>query len=433
MNTARLRRGLAAALLFAGSASVALLLAEAALRLLLPSPDGWFVFPPGLRREFEPREEIMPGVRGVSRFIVNSQGIRGDEPGAEITHRVLAVGGSTTQCLYLDQTEAWPGRLQELLNERGGGARVWVGNAGKAGRRLPEYRVQLEHLLPAHPELGTIVMLVGANDVNRRLNEDEFRPPDLGDPEVREALLDRAFDLRPRSYALFPPGRTAVWGLVSRVERAIEIRRHWVMIEDDAGRNYEIWRRRRAEAPRIRERLPDLGPALAAYATDLEAVRRLTVEHGVRVVFMTQPSIYRPDLPEDYARLLWMGWVGARQSDPDQEYYSVAALAEAYAAFNRTLLRFCRESGSECLDLEPLLPKDTRSFYDDIHFNEGGAETVARALFAYLAARPPFADSGAEMASESSTAWSRARTRADSAESPSGTIGRSSHGSSVKW
>jgi lysophospholipase L1-like esterase len=395
MSGARLRRGLGLAALLAGSASVALLLAEVALRLLLPSPEGWFVFPPGLRREFTPREEIMPGVRGVSRFIVNSQGLRGDEPDAAHTQRILAVGGSTTQCLYLDQGEAWPARLQQLLDAHGGArGRVWVGNAGKAGRRLAEYRLQLEVLLAEHPELDTVVVLVGANDVNRRLNEDAFRPVDLADPEVREALLERVFDVRPRSHALFPPRRTAVWGLVSRVQRTLEIRRHWAMIEDEGGGNYEIWRRRRAEATRIRERLPELGPALAAYAADLGELRRLAHEHGVRPIFMTQPSIYRPDLPAQYVRLLWMGWVGERQADPDQEYYSVPALAEAYAAFNRTLLGFCRESGAECLDLDPLLPKDTRSFYDDIHFNEAGAEAVARALFDYLAARPPFLGSG---------------------------------------
>jgi lysophospholipase L1-like esterase len=386
------RLRLAVVALFAASVLVALLLAEAALRVLFPAPEGWFVFPPGLRREFEPREEIMPGVRGVSRFVVNSQGVRGDEPSADHTVRILAVGGSTTQCLYLDQTEAWPQRLQELLTERfAPRARVWVGNAGKAGRWLPEYRLQLEQLLPAHPELDAIVMLVGANDVNRRLNEDErFEPLDLRRPEVREALLDRAFDVRPRAYTLVPLRRAAVFGLVARVEKAIEVRRHWQMIEDERGNQYEIWRRRRAQATRIRERLPELGPALAAYASDLEAVRALSRQHSVRVIFMTQPSIYRRDLPEEYARLLWMGWVGERQSDPDQEYYSVGALADAYAAFNDTLRDFCGRSGAECLDLEPLLPKDTRSFYDDIHFNESGAEAVARAVSSYLASRPPF-------------------------------------------
>jgi hypothetical protein len=163
------------------------------------------------------------------------------------------------------------------------------------------------------------------------------------------------------------------------------------MIEDERGSHYEIWRERRAHAARIRERLPELGPALAAYASDLEAVQALARQHAVRVIFMTQPFIYRRDLPDELARLLWMGWVGERQSDPDQEYYSIGALADAYAAFNGRLREFCGRSGAECLDLEPLLAKDTTSFYDDIHFNESGAEAVARAVSGYLASRPPFA------------------------------------------
>jgi lysophospholipase L1-like esterase len=107
---------------------------------------------------------------------------------------------------------------------------------------------------------------------------------------------------------------------------------------------------------------------------------------------MTQPFIYRRDLPDELARLLWMGWVGERQSDPDQEYYSIGALADAYTAFNGTLREFCARSGAECLDLEPLLAKDTTSFYDDIHFNEAGSEAVARAVAGYLGARLPSAE-----------------------------------------
>jgi hypothetical protein len=108
------------------------------------------------------------------------------------------------------------------------------------------------------------------------------------------------------------------------------------------------------------------------------------------VIFVTQPYVYRDDLPGEHAKLLWMGWIGERQSEPGQEYYSVGALARAYEAFNRTLLGFCRDTGAECIALEPKLPKDTRSFYDDIHFNESGAELVARVVYEYFASRPPF-------------------------------------------
>lgn len=385
-----LRRGAPPAALLGGSLGVALLLGEVLLRGLLPNPDGYYVYPPGLRSEFEPLEAIMPGVSGVSRFAVSSLGLRGDELAPEHTLRLLAVGGSTTQCLYLDQAEAWPQRLQVLLGERWGGG-VWVGNAGKAGRRLPEHRVQLEHLLPAIGGLDAVVMLLGANDLNRRLSEgDDYRPPELGQPEAREALLARAFDLYPREYALLPLRRTALFALVERVQSSIRTRRQWEMIQDRSGRNYQQWRELRARARRIRDEPPDLGTALAAYAADLRGVQGLARSHGLRVVFLTQPSIYRDDLPPELAKLLWMGWVGERQSTANQEYYSVNALARAYQAFNGTLLGFCRETGAECLDLEPRLPKDTRSFYDDIHFNESGSEQVARTLFAYLVAQPPF-------------------------------------------
>lgn len=386
-----LRRGGTSAALLGVSLGVALFLGEALLRVLVPNPDGYYVYPPGLRSEFEPLETIMPGVTGISRFAVSSLGLRGDELAPEHELRLLAVGGSTTQCLYLDQTEAWPQRLQHLLGERWGRDRVWVGNAGKAGRRLPEHRVQLEHLLPALPGLDAVVMLVGANDLNRRLSEGaDYRPPDLDRPEVREALLARAFDLYPRQYALRPLRRTALFALLEQARSSIRIRRQWEMMQDRSGRNYEQWRELRARAARILEEPPDLGIALAAYAADLRAVREIARRHGVRAVFLTQPYLYRDDLPPELAKLLWLGWVGERQTAPNQEYYSVGALAHAYEAFNGALLAFCRETDAECLDLEPLLPKDTRSFYDDIHFNEAGSEQVARTLFAYLVAQPPF-------------------------------------------
>jgi hypothetical protein len=207
---------------------------------------------------------------------------------------------------------------------------------------------------------------------------------------VRAELLARAFDLYPRDYALLPPRRSALFALVERVESSRRIRRHWQMIEDRSGSNYVLWRELRARASRIREELPDLGAALEAYASDLRAVAALVRGRGVRAVFLTQPYVYRDDLPPELAELLWMGWVGERQTDPGQEYYSVPALARAYAAFNRTLLDVCRETGAECIDLEPLLAKDTRAFYDDIHFNEAGSERVARAVFDHFAAHAPF-------------------------------------------
>ena len=61
-------------------------------------------------------------------------------------------------------------------------------------------------------------------------------------------------------------------------------------------------------------------------------------------------------------------------------------------AFDGRLLSLCRQDGLECLNLASLVPKDTSAFYDDAHFNEGGARIVANALTAYLSSIPPFAE-----------------------------------------
>jgi lysophospholipase L1-like esterase len=379
---------LATAALAVVSVGVALLLVELVLRLAVPAPEGYYIYPPGLRREFEPIESLMPGVSGTSRFVVSSQGLRGDEiPGT--AYRALAVGGSTTQCLYLDQSEAWPHRVQQLLEESWQ-APVWVGNAGKAGRRLPEYLVQLEHLLPALPGLDLVVMLVGANDVNHRLGAgDPYEPLDTSRPEVREGLLERAFDVYPRTPGFNPLRNSAIVNLLRRAASAIRVRRNWQMVQDARGRNYQHWRDLRSQASSLRDQLPDLGPALAAYRSDLERVLELARGHGVRVLFLSQPSIYREDLGEDEERFLWMGWIGDRQTRAGQEYYSAGAMARAYAAFNRVLLDFCREEGAECIDLAAQVPRDTRSFYDDIHFNEGGSERVAGIVADHLSRERP--------------------------------------------
>lgn len=112
---------------------IALVIGEVALRAMFTRPHEYYVGPPHMRRVFRPLTGIMPGVEGESRYITNSEGVRADELTADVTYHILAVGGSTTECLYLDQDEAWPHLLQTSLNENQHAYKVWVGNIGKSG------------------------------------------------------------------------------------------------------------------------------------------------------------------------------------------------------------------------------------------------------------------------------------------------------------
>jgi hypothetical protein len=123
----------------------------------------YYVWPPRLHQELHPSPRIMPGVSGASRFAVSSLGLRGDEISPDRDVRILALGGSTTECLYLDQLEAWPRLLQERL-----GPRVWVGNAGKSGLHTRHHRLQAETLLDQLPRMAAVIVLTGVNDLSAR-------------------------------------------------------------------------------------------------------------------------------------------------------------------------------------------------------------------------------------------------------------------------
>ena len=60
--------------------------------------------------------------------------------------------------------------------------------------------------------------------------------------------------------------------------------------------------------------------------------------------------------------------------------------------FNEALLTVCRINSLECYDLASAIPKDTTAFYDDCHFNEGGARLVAQFLTERVLKSAPLSD-----------------------------------------
>jgi lysophospholipase L1-like esterase len=372
--------------LLAGSAILlsclpGVLLGEVLLRAL--ASDAWFVWPPNLRHEFHPSPEIMPGVRGVSRFTINASGLRGEDFSEDQDVRLLALGGSTTECLFLDDREAWPRLLQGHLAAARKDAQIWVGSAGKSGHNTWHHEVQAERLLAQYPPIDVLLVLAGVNDLSQRLALDRaYAPP------PPDNVLDEAFEQKPLRFMDGPfYKRTALWQGLKKIDRRL---RTAGTAQDATGRVYVTWRRHRQGVRGLRNELPDLGPALSEYADNLRAIGETAARHGVRVVFLTQPTLWREDLPPELQRLLWMGGVGRFQEEEGHDYYSAGALATGMAAYNRTLLEVCREiPGALCIDLAASLPRDATTFYDDVHFNEAGSRRVARVLADRLLAADP--------------------------------------------
>jgi hypothetical protein len=141
-----------------------------------------------------------------------------------------------------------------------------------------------------------------------------------------------------------------------------------------------IQRRRRQQAVEERTELPDLSSALEEYARNIGALIDIAEEKSVRLIFMTQPTLWKAGLSEEKIALLWFGEIGKYQKGRAGKYFSVEALEEGMERYNETLLDVCRRRGIECINLASRLEKNTTIFYDDCHFNESGARMVAEIL-----------------------------------------------------
>ena len=206
------------------------------------------------------------------------------------------------------------------------------------------------------------------------------------DEVVHRQLMDRAFAIHPFLNWQKPIyKRTEIWVLLKDVKRLfVSDQTDERLEQDDSGLVYELWRENRKNAIRVREQMPDLTEALDEYRKNIGDIADIAKKRDTELILLTQPSIWREDLPARLEELLWMGGIGEFQKETGKEYYSVQVLANSMAVYNDALLGICRNRNLHCIDLARSLPRDDSVFYDDVHFNESGAVMVADVLADYI-------------------------------------------------
>lgn len=365
-------------------------LLEVFVRMALPAPHRMPTLrPPNTQMSFQYIDDgVTRGMRTV-RFTVNEYGLRGTPvPKDRRTYKIILVGGSTTECISLDDSEAWPQLLMDELNQAQTQTRVWVANAGVSGHATVHHLALLE-TLPIFKQAGMLIFLVGQNDMGSLL---AFEGQSAQSYLERDAAVLRATVLagatpqfdhpyykRLRLYELGKNGLVAVFAKFGRVGTG------------ESQNDLAKWRKRRADAARVP--LPPIETGLREYK---QRIGRLAAECkalGTRCLFMTQPTMWRADLTPEEEKLLWGGHVG-RWSE-DKGYISAGDLRKAMDAHNEALLEVCRQDGLECFDLAARVPKDRTVFFDDSHMHAGGSHLVADRVVEYLLSRPPFASSAA--------------------------------------
>jgi len=339
-----------AAVLF--GCAVAIILAEIILRIYNP-----FGFRVRGHRIIIPKNEKFvienTKIPQLDRKIVhtkNSLGFRGPEP-PENFHEYLTmvvVGGSTTECFYLQDDQAWPSRLSENLKREF--RNVWINNAGLDGHGTFGHTILMrEYIVPLKPAL--VLFFVGINDAGYHM---EDQPGDL----IQTNSLIYKSEFISLAVNLMNYVRTIRLGL-GHIPLDFENARYFDVPDEKRSSMIEHHRM-----------------CSKSYERRLENLIRISRENGIIPVFITQPALFGYAIDDITGRDLSRMEMGnfLRYMEGCMNGGIKWDILEVYNDVTRSV--GARED-VWVVDLARTMPKSTRYYYDEAHFTPAGAQKAA--------------------------------------------------------
>jgi lysophospholipase L1-like esterase len=292
----------------------------------------------------------------------NSLGFRGEELPKDPSYtKIIAVGGSTTECFFISDDKAWPQVMQAELRKNH--PKTWVNNAGLNGHSSFGHLLLLNDVVLKHKP-NYVYFLVGVNDMDRQdLNQFDNRMV-LGKSVQMEnnGWFKNAF--------LTLTNHSEVANLVYNLSKAIKARNQAIFVDkivalnpkDTLGisteKQNEILSKQRLLLPAYRNRLLKLIQACRAQA--------------VKPVMLTQPLLMGkgidPVTGTDLAKVKVSDEVNGAL------YWAKLEL------YNDVMRQLCQDEKVELIDLAALLPKSSQYFYDPMHFTNAGSIRVGQIL-----------------------------------------------------
>ncbi|MGE0538285.1 MAG: SGNH/GDSL hydrolase family protein [Pirellulales bacterium] len=337
--------------------SVALLLSLAVGEALLSRlhPQAQFHRRPAeIQYRYDPDSSVVPGVFGAATATINRLGLRGpDLPTDAEVYRILCVGGSTTECLFLDDTETWPALLMSRLNQESK-QKYWVGVAAVSEMDSADHLRFLRES-PIVGDVQCVVLMAGANDFMRLvlgMGAGGHKPP---------AWLESNWLAHLRE----------IWN--------VKLRAGFVV--DRTGQRYAALERSlpiAAGTLRIKD-------ALDSYESRLRSIVETAKERQVRLVFCTQPVMW-----DEFLTTLGRERLRLTRAYPEAPDHSFLAgdCRAIFDQFNLRLSRVAAERGVEIIDAAAKMNGVEVYFYDDFHLNERGCIEFAQLLASWFLEHP---------------------------------------------
>jgi lysophospholipase L1-like esterase len=320
-------------------------------------------------------EPGLPGLSGIHQFTTNNMGFRGDslaDPKPPGEFRVFMVGGSTTECFYLDDNDDLARVVQrELSRAAPAGTTIRVYNAGLSGAASDDHVATISQRL-VHFDPDLLIVFCGINDLSRSIYRYDYR-----------------------HYVEYHPAYRKPW--FKRVPMKLQITRRLFLLKQRFKTDSRQLQEQRPLVTNYagliglqRSVPPTADPPrtdVPSYATNLRSIAGLAVGNHIKLVFMTQQTTWNSQVDPDAKAHHWMCYrAGAPGTSSTGVTFQEDLMDSAMNQLNDTMRAVGSEERVPVFDLARTLPKSLQFFYDDCHFNVAGAAKTASELAAFLIA-----------------------------------------------
>lgn len=292
----------------------------------------------------------------------NSLGLRGPELPRDREHllTIITIGGSTTECHFLNDGNTWPYLLGKKL--RDSFPTCWLNNAGMDGHTTYGHMVMLnDHIKQLRPSV--VLFLTGVNDMeaygpsfhdklNTRGGFPDLKHYIFENSEVLNLLLNLVRGWRAQKF-----NNTTNKMMVLDKDKKL-------VIPDSA----------------MQKRLAEQKPFLEAYTSRLSQLADTCIAWHILPVFLTQPNQF--------------GMGKDSLTGTDLELFPIdlgdgsavngKLIWEMQEEYNNVMRSVCARKQLPLIDLALRMPKNSLYFYDMGHFTNDGAEKVAEIVTAGL-------------------------------------------------
>lgn len=290
-----------------------------------------------LKSNYKRHVVIEPEIAGLDRNITystNSIGFRGPEPPKNWNEAItiITIGGSTTECSLLSDDSTWSAQLFKSLKTDN--PNIWLNNAGLDGCSTYGHNILMrDYIVKLKPDYA--IFLVGINDLVKSSfqNEDGF-------------LINRK-----ESFFRKWLKKSELFTLIANLMEAMKSQKANVA----HGHNPYEYKNNDFNNPDTnyrKELNAKLDKMIPEYVTRINELNKQCQSTGILPVFVTQPKF------DDTMSHSW----------------------KVMERYNDALIQYCNQQKIPVIDLGRKMPKDVTLYYDQIHYTNKGARTIADIL-----------------------------------------------------